>query len=345
MEPQKPSPGNLPVESSDPSFQVMPQEGRFDTGAQPAAPLRSSSIPSAAPPKTMPPPPPGRNLPNLLPDEPQSSFFGRNWIYILGGIVVLIVLGLLAYFILGSKKTETSPDQTVTSKLPKVWLVQYFNKEVCDDQTVCGDDADSENDGLKNYDEFKAGTSPVNTDSDADGLADGDEVNIYKTEATLKYTDRRDIVAQSDWTDGFQIKNGYDPLTPGLKFTDARNQQIADDTAKFSLHQPTLGTLSNGNPPAPSPNPTSPGAATPKIVPVTMQNNLFNPSTLIINKGDTVVWTNKDSVAHTVIGDSGGPASGNIPANGIYNFEFNTVGIFSYHCSIHPTMIGSVDVR
>ncbi|MEJ0021144.1 MAG: hypothetical protein WDN47_01005 [Candidatus Doudnabacteria bacterium] len=254
MDPQKPTPANLPVEPSDLSFQVMPQEGRFDPAVQPPvpAPVRSSIAPSPLPsrPASVPsvPPPPEYGSPNLMPEESEPSFFRSKWIYIVVGIVVLIVLGLLAYFLLGAKKTAAPVVTAVTTKLPKVWLNQYFNKEVCDNQTVCGDDADPDNDGLSNYNEFVAGTNPVTADSDSDGLADGDEVNIYKTEPTLKYTDRRDIVAQNDWTDGFQINSGYDPLTPGLKFTDVRNQQIASDTAKYSLHEPTITTLSTQSP-------------------------------------------------------------------------------------------------
>ncbi|MBX4187198.1 MAG: thrombospondin type 3 repeat-containing protein [Candidatus Doudnabacteria bacterium] len=158
---------------------------------------------------------------------------------------------------LGTKKTDTANVQQQASKLPKVWLNQYFNTQTCQDTNTCGDAADPDNDGLKNYDEFKAGTNPLNPDSDTDGLADGDEVNIYKTEPTLKYTDRREIVSQNNWLDGFQIKNSYDPLTPAIKFTETRKKQISDDTAKFQLHEPSITTTKSTSVASPSPTTTS----------------------------------------------------------------------------------------
>lgn len=194
----------------------------------------------------MPPlPSPAHNM-EMLPQEPKPSIWRNKWLYIIGGIVILLVLGLLYYFLIYFKKTNTPATpapQTPVTKLPKVWLSQYFGSETCSDQTICGDTVDSDSDGLNNYDEFKAGTSPTKADTDSDGLADGDEAHIYKTDPTLKFTDRRDTVAQNDWSDGFQIKSDYDPLTPGLKFSDDRKTQIVQDTSTYALHEPTITTL------------------------------------------------------------------------------------------------------
>jgi hypothetical protein len=237
------TPGNLPVEAPDISFQVMPQEGMQYAPPKPAPlmpvgqPMKPGSMPPLSPPHV----PTGGNLPQ----EPEPSIWHNKWIYIIFGAVIVLALAASLYFLVGSKKTDTTADstQTVTTKLPKVWLSQYFGSETCVDETICGDTADTDKDGLNNYDEFKAGTNPTTMDTDNDGLADGDEVNIYKTDPTLKYTDRRDVVAQNNWTDGFQVKGGYDPLTPGFKFTDERKTQIATDTTNHTLHEPTITTL------------------------------------------------------------------------------------------------------
>ncbi len=223
----KPIPGNLPTGHSDLSFQVMPQ------GSSSAAMSPNSGTPSA-------PKPPGTpSLGGNLPPEHRSGV--SRLPYIIIAIAVLAALGALAYFLLGSGKTEEpAPEQ---SKLPKAWMTLYFNTEVCSDQNVCGDDADPDNDGLKNFEEFKEGGNPINPDTDSDGLADGDEVNVYLTDPALKYTDRRDIVSQNDWSDGFQIKNGFDPLNPGFKFTDQRTAKISENSEKFGLHEPTITTL------------------------------------------------------------------------------------------------------
>lgn len=87
-------------------------------------------------------------------------------------------------------------------------------------------------------------------------LADGDELNIYKTEPTLKYTDRRDIVSKNDWFDGYQVKNKFDPLTPGIAFTEARNEQISQAIAAMGLHEPSISYLAEEEqPPQPSETP------------------------------------------------------------------------------------------
>lgn len=216
-----------PQDPSDLSFNVMPQNGgpRNFSAPSPGPSMDSNTPPSST----------GYSAP--------SSGSSHKWMYIIIGVVVLLILGGVAYYMLGTKKTDNATQ--TTSKLPKVWLNQYFNVDTCADQNTCGDDADPENDGLSNYEEFKALTNPLNPDTDSDGLADGDEVNIYKTDPTLKYTDRREVVAQNNWTDGYQIKNGFDPLTPALAFTEARKKQIADDTLKFKLHEPSISTTTS----------------------------------------------------------------------------------------------------
>lgn len=178
------------------------------------------------------------NMPKEPSQKPLPVKGGKTG-YIIGGIVVLIVLGALAYYLLGLKQEESAEQ-----KLPKTWLTKYFNKETCDQPEVCGDDADPDKDGLTNYDEFKkTRTSLTDADSDDDGLADGDEANVYQTDPTDKFTDPRTLVSENNYTDGHQIKNEYDPLTPGLKFSATRKQQISDDIAKHGLHEPTISTL------------------------------------------------------------------------------------------------------
>jgi plastocyanin len=85
---------------------------------------------------------------------------------------------------------------------------------------------------------------------------------------------------------------------------------------------------------------------------VSIDNNMsFAPSTLSVSAGTIVTWTNNDAINHTVTSDSGLFDSGAIPAAALYVspgtfiYIFSTPGTYSYHCSIHPTMTGTVIVN
>jgi plastocyanin len=78
------------------------------------------------------------------------------------------------------------------------------------------------------------------------------------------------------------------------------------------------------------------------VVHVTILNFQFAPTTLKITGGTTVVWTNKDSVAHTVTGTNAPWGSGNLNLGQTYAHTFTKAGTYQYHCAIHPSMSASV---
>jgi plastocyanin len=79
---------------------------------------------------------------------------------------------------------------------------------------------------------------------------------------------------------------------------------------------------------------------------VSMKDIKFNPGTVKISAGDTVTWTNDDSVGHDVTGDGfkSGDAGG-IGPGGTYKHKFAKAGTFKYQCTVHPGMTGEVDVK
>jgi len=77
---------------------------------------------------------------------------------------------------------------------------------------------------------------------------------------------------------------------------------------------------------------------------VSIKDMAFSPANITVKKGSTVTWTNNDGFTHTVTGDNGGPDSGDLASGKTYQFTFDTVGTFSYHCSIHSNMTGTVTV-
>jgi plastocyanin len=75
---------------------------------------------------------------------------------------------------------------------------------------------------------------------------------------------------------------------------------------------------------------------------VNINNSAFTPSSITIAPGDSVTWTNSDSLTHTVTGSGWG--SGTLANGATYTHQFNTTGTFAYHCSIHSFMTGTVIV-
>jgi plastocyanin len=78
---------------------------------------------------------------------------------------------------------------------------------------------------------------------------------------------------------------------------------------------------------------------------VIMKDIKFNPATLKAKAGQTVTWTNDDSVGHDVTADdfdSGG--AGNIEPGKTFTHKFAKAGTFPYVCSVHPGMKGTVKV-
>jgi plastocyanin len=78
---------------------------------------------------------------------------------------------------------------------------------------------------------------------------------------------------------------------------------------------------------------------------VSIANFAFSPAAITVKVGTKVTWTNNDSTAHTVTADTaGGPDSSTLDPGASYSFTFTKAGSFGYHCSLHPSMTGSVNV-
>lgn len=71
----------------------------------------------------------------------------------------------------------------------------------------------------------------------------------------------------------------------------------------------------------------------------------FIPAEATTSVGGTVTWTNADSAPHTVTFDDGGPDCGRLNNGASVSRTFDSAGTFAYHCSIHPSMRGSVVVQ
>ncbi|MBS3086001.1 cupredoxin domain-containing protein [Candidatus Pacearchaeota archaeon] len=72
----------------------------------------------------------------------------------------------------------------------------------------------------------------------------------------------------------------------------------------------------------------------------------YSPKELKIKAGTSVVWTNMDSVGHTVTSDTGNEIDSPLLKNGeTYAKTFNNPGTYAYHCKPHPYMKGKIIVE
>ena len=70
----------------------------------------------------------------------------------------------------------------------------------------------------------------------------------------------------------------------------------------------------------------------------------YEPASLRVKRGDTIVWVNKDPFPHTVTA-KGQFDSGSIGVDRRWTLVARKAGHFEYLCSLHPNMQGSFDVE
>jgi plastocyanin len=102
----------------------------------------------------------------------------------------------------------------------------------------------------------------------------------------------------------------------------------------------TVGTTTT--PPTPTP-PTAPTTAT-----VTTPGETFSPATVTIATGGSVTWQFTGSTRHNVTFSGTAPTGGNIPdtdAGGSASRTFGAAGTYSYTCTRHSGMNGTVVVQ
>jgi plastocyanin len=81
-----------------------------------------------------------------------------------------------------------------------------------------------------------------------------------------------------------------------------------------------------------------------KAYTVEIKDMKFVPEVLTVHKGDTVIWINKDIMAHDVTEEASKTwTSGPISAGGTWKMEINDAA--GYYCSIHSVMKGKLELE
>lgn len=101
---------------------------------------------------------------------------------------------------------------TTTAAIGDIPTDTELNRDINNDKILFGEPIDTDKDGLDDVREDEIGTKADVSDTDGDGLIDGDEVIIWKTDPLNPDTDGDTHV------DGKEVKNGYNPLGPGKLF-------------------------------------------------------------------------------------------------------------------------------
>lgn len=79
----------------------------------------------------------------------------------------------------------------------------------------------------------------------------------------------------------------------------------------------------------------------------------FHPQVIVVNEGDTVLWTNLDSIGHSITSQTGPGTlipsglfhSGEIYLGEQFSFTFTQPGVFYYYCQPHgSSMQGTIIV-
>jgi plastocyanin len=73
--------------------------------------------------------------------------------------------------------------------------------------------------------------------------------------------------------------------------------------------------------------------------------NAFSPSPVTVAVGSIVMFVNNDTATHDARADNGNFSTPFISPGGSANVTMSTAGSFTYHCSIHPGMVGTIVVQ
>jgi len=96
--------------------------------------------------------------------------------------------------------------------------------------------------------------------------------------------------------------------------------------------------------PEPEPKPDKPEPVAVKAAPgsVRMLDFSFSPATVTVNVGESVTWVNAGEEPHNAVGDNFSTALLDAGKSG--SETFGSAGTFSYICTVHPQMKGTVKV-
>lgn len=128
----------------------------------------------------------------------------------------------------------------------------------------------------------------------------------------------------------FPYSCSFHPIMTGIV-------EVRDETGKVPASSIASPQASPGASPQASP-------AVGQQATVAIDRFAFDPPDLKVAIGTTVVWTNNESVPHTVTATDDSFGSDTLQKGDTFSHQFTAAGTFDYFCAIHPNMKASVTV-
>ena len=99
-----------------------------------------------------------------------------------------------------------------------------------------------------------------------------------------------------------------------------------------------------GNPVTPTPTPAPAPSSGVVTINVVLENGAqsFSPNPATLPAGQMVVWRNIDRVTHRVVLNNGSVDTGDLAAGASSQPMSINTATAPYHCSIHPSMVGTI---
>lgn len=171
-------------------------------------------------------------------------------------------------------------------------------------------------------------------------------INVGETVTWENQTDRDFELARLGGAgDGVEIEEG---ASWSRRFNRAGTSRYQAETRSGSGHTIFSGRVVVTGVATPTPTGTPGATPTPTPPPPTASVAIvdldYQPRSLSMAVGTTVVWTNQGRSRHTVTSDSGLFHSGDLDPGGQYRRTFDQPGSFPYFCAYHPEMRGTVTV-
>jgi plastocyanin len=83
-----------------------------------------------------------------------------------------------------------------------------------------------------------------------------------------------------------------------------------------------------------------------KVYQIDIRNFAFAPKTITVPAGARVVWINRDEEPHVVTSAGAQFTSSKaLDTSDSYGVTFSKQGTYTYYCSIHPMMVGTIIVQ